>query len=129
MSGLRDHARRPPRHGPCHRHRLPAGMVEAAVVGEIRKLIRAPEIVARTAAGLAKTDADLTEADVMDALVSFDTLWDTLFPTEQARLVQLLVKRVTIGATGIAVDLRANGLNGVILDILSSRKPKDEAAA
>jgi site-specific DNA recombinase len=113
--------------------RLPAGMVEAAVVGEIRKLIRAPEIVARTAAGLAKTNADLTEADVMDALASFDSLWDTLFPTEQARLVQLLVKRVTISATGIAVDLRVGGktggLNGVILDILSSRKPRDEAAA
>jgi len=32
--------------------RLPAGMVEDAVVGEIRKLIRAPEIVARTVAAL-----------------------------------------------------------------------------
>lgn len=31
--------------------RLPAGMVEEVVVGETRKLIRSPEMVARTMAG------------------------------------------------------------------------------
>jgi len=108
--------------------RLPAGMVEDAVVGEIRKLIRAPEIVARTAASLASADSDLTEADVTQALANFDSLWETLFPAEQARIVQLLVARVTISATGIAVDLRTAGLNGVVLDLLSSTKAKNEAA-
>jgi len=41
----------------------------------------------------------------------------------------LLVARVTISATGIAVDLRTSGLNGVVLDILSSNKIKNETAA
>jgi site-specific DNA recombinase len=109
--------------------RLPSAMVEDAVVGEIRKLIRAPEIVARTAAILAKSAADLTESDVTEALATFDTLWDTLFPAEQARIVQLLVTRVTISTSGIAVDLQADGLKGVVLDILSNPKTKKEAAA
>ncbi len=109
--------------------RLPAGMVEDVVVGEIRKLIRTPEMVARTLAALASTKAEWAESDVTAALTSFDSLWDTLFPAEQARIVQLLVARVTISANGIAVDLRTDGLNCVVLDILSSRNNPDEAAA
>ena len=109
--------------------RLPAGMVEDAVVGEIRKLIRAPEIVARKVAALAEPEIGLEEQDVREALTAFDTLWETLFPAEQARIVQLLVARVTISATGIAVDLRTDGLNGVVLDILSGNKKSGEKAA
>jgi site-specific DNA recombinase len=109
--------------------RLPAGMVEEAVVGEIRKLIRAPEIVARTLAALVASGAGNDEHEVSEALTSFDSLWAALFPAEQARIVQLLVARVIISATGIAVDLRTEGLNGVVLEILSSRKNPDEAAA
>ena len=109
--------------------RLPAAMVEETVTGEIRKLIRTPEIVARTVAALADSETGLDEQDVREALSTFDTLWETLFPAEQARIVQLLVARVTISANGIAVDLRTDGLNGVVLDILSSRKKPDEKAA
>ncbi len=109
--------------------RLPAGMVEDAVVGEIRKLIRSPEVIARMVAALKDAKGEWAEADVTAALASFDDLWETLFPAEQARIVQLLVARVTISATGIAVDLRTDGFNGVVLELLSSNKPNNEAAA
>jgi site-specific DNA recombinase len=42
----------------------------------------------------------LAEADVEQALSSFDVVWDSLTPREQARIVQLLVQRVDFnGAT------------------------------
>jgi site-specific DNA recombinase len=41
-------------------------------------------------------------------------MWDGLFPAEQARIVRLLVNKVTVGPAGIAVDLRNNGLAHLI---------------
>jgi hypothetical protein len=35
---------------------------------------------------------------VRDALYRLDSLWEELFPAEQARIVQLLVERVDVSA-------------------------------
>lgn len=102
--------------------RLPAAEIERAVVGQIRTLLRAPEIIVRTWRKAKQTVVDLTEADVRDALLRFDTLWDELFPAEQARLVRLLVDRIDIGAAGAEIHLRTDGLTGLLgeLDIRAS---------
>lgn len=42
-----------------------------------------------------------------------DPLWDELLPAEQARIVVLLVERVDIGADGLGVRLRMDGLGGL----------------
>jgi hypothetical protein len=73
--------------------RLPAAMGEEAVVGEIRRLLRTPEIIARTGRALKKERPDLDEGTVIAALTHFDNLWKALIPAEQARVVQLLVAR------------------------------------
>ena len=51
-------------------------------------------------------------------LAGFERLWGTLYPAEQARIVQLLVERITVGTNGIAVDLRKEGLGLVLRDML-----------
>ena len=58
------------------------------------KLLAAPELVARTWA-TAKREGDdaITEREVTALLAEFATVWNELFPAEQARLVQLLVER------------------------------------
>ena len=43
---------------------------------------------------------NLTEAEVREALEQIDSLWDELFPAEQARIVRLLVDRVGITCHG-----------------------------
>jgi hypothetical protein len=60
--------------------------------------------------------------DVIAALANFDTLWETLFPAEQARIARLLVERVTLSQQGLTVDLRTAGLNSVIRDMLAPRQ-------
>ena len=45
-----------------------------------------------------------------DALVQFDDLWEELFPTEQARIVQLLVERIDVSVDGIRIRLRTEGI-------------------
>ena len=92
--------------------RVPAGPVDQAVIEQIRRLVRAPEIVARTI-----RSADLHSDTVREALADFDRIWDELFPAEQARLVRLLVERVDVSNDGIRVRLRTEGLRDVVRDL------------
>lgn len=101
--------------------RLNAGMVESAVVLHIRSLLRTPEIAARQWR-LRRTDPDMDDQDVVTALAGFDSLWESLFPAEQVRIAWLLIKRVTVGAEGLAVDLRTEGLGSVIRQMVTPQQ-------
>jgi site-specific DNA recombinase len=94
--------------------RLPAGEIEAAVVQELRSLVAAPEMVVRTWRAARIQDPSIGEDEVRTALTAFDQLWDELFPSEQARLVQLLVERVTVGESGLTLTLRTEGLTSLV---------------
>src|SRR4051812_17675625 len=97
--------------------RLPAGVVEGAVIQEIRTLLRTPEIAVRTIAAVRQQGPELNERDVIVVLNDFDALWGSLFPAEQARIVHLLVQRVSVSSEGIAVDLRTEGLGSVVREM------------
>jgi len=99
--------------------RLAAGMVEGAVVGEVRRILQTPEITRHVATALKD---DSSEIDASAALRDFQTLWNNLFPTEQARIIQLLVRRVTVTASGLEVDLRRDGIAGVVREMISPKK-------
>jgi site-specific DNA recombinase len=103
--------------GACPIGRVPAGEIEAAVVDQLRAVIRQPEIVAGTwRVARAHTD-NITETDVRLALQQLDPLWDDLFPAEQARIVALLVERIDIGTDGLALRLRIDGLTGLAREL------------
>ena len=102
--------------------RVPAGPVDQAVIEQVRRLIRAPEIVARTVRA-----AGLTPDAVRKALADFDRIWSELFPAEQARLIRLLVERVDVSGDGIRVRLRTDGLRDVIHELRGS-VPVERAA-
>jgi site-specific DNA recombinase len=101
----------------CPVRRLPAGDIEAAVVGQLRVLLRAPELVVQTWRAARKLDRTITEAEVRDALGRLDPVWDELFPAEQARIVQLLVARVDVGTAGLDIHLRTEGLTTLVDDL------------
>ena len=107
--------------------RLPAAMVEDAVVGEIRCMIATPEVRARALAALKSDTPDIDDKAVIAALGDFDTLWSSLFPAEQMRIVQLLVARVTVGASGLAVDLRHDGIKSLARQMMAPQIEKDAA--
>lgn len=99
--------------------RLPAGMVEDAVVTEVRRIVQTPEVVTKVLAALQQDGPQVREAEVVAALNDFGALWNQLFPAEQARIIQLLVRRVTVTADGLAVDVRAEGIGGVIREMIA----------
>ena len=91
--------------GACPVARVPAAEIEAAVIDQIRGMLRAPEVVMATWRAAQPAD-DLAEDEVRKALRQLDPLWAELFPAEQARIVQLLIERVDIGTDGLNVRLR-----------------------
>jgi site-specific DNA recombinase len=97
--------------------RLSAAVVDGAVIAELRRLIGAPEIAARVVAIYRQDGLRADESAIVEALRRFNDLWEALFPAEQARIVRLLVGKVTVGAVGIAVDLRNNGLAALVRDL------------
>ena len=104
--------------------RLPAGMVEDAIVTEVRRILQTPEVVTQVLAALKRDQ--VSEAETIAALHDFNTLWAQLFPLEQARIIQLLVRRVTVTAAGLEVDIRREGVAGVIREMIT---PRDMEAA
>jgi hypothetical protein len=44
-------------------------------------------------------------------------VWEELFPAEQERIVQLLVRRVEVGPDGLDLELRAEGLESLALEL------------
>lgn len=104
--------------------RLPAGMVEDALVTEVRRILQTPEVVTQVLAALKRDQ--VSEAEAIAALHDFDMLWAQLFPLEQARIIQLLVRRVTVTAAGLEVDIRREGVAGVIREMIA---PRDMEAA
>jgi DNA invertase Pin-like site-specific DNA recombinase len=112
----------------CPVRRLPAGEIETAVIGQLRVLLRAPEIIVQTWRAARKIDRTITEAEVREAIGRLDPVWDELFRAEQARIVQLLVERVDVGLTGLDIHLRTEGLTTLIGDLRATAGDTRRAA-
>jgi hypothetical protein len=63
-----------------------------------------------------------SEADAIAALHEYTALWSQLFPAEQARVIQLLVRRVTVTAAELEVDIRREGIAGVVREMVAPRR-------
>ncbi len=60
--------------------------------------------------------------EVITTLQSIEPVWDELFPAEQARIIQLLVERVTVSPTGLRIDLKTAGMRDLIQSVMPERK-------
>lgn len=97
--------------------RVSAAQIEGAVVGQVRALLRQPEVVAGTWLAARAEALELSEGDTRDALARLDPLWGELFPAEQARIVRALVDRVVVSPEGADIWLRVEGLAGLARDL------------
>ncbi|CAK0757421.1 hypothetical protein CCP2SC5_2360002 [Azospirillaceae bacterium] len=73
----------------CPLRTVSAGVIEGAVVAQLRALLRTPEIIVRTWKQTAAENGErIDENEISSTLRNLDPLWDALFPAEQARLVR-----------------------------------------
>jgi DNA invertase Pin-like site-specific DNA recombinase len=115
--------------GKCPVARVPAAEIEAAVIGEIRGMLRAPEVVMATWRAAQTECEGLVEGDAREALMALDPLWAELFPAEQARIVQLLIERVDIGTVGLRLKFRDKGLAQMVAEVGTITGKSRKAAA
>jgi len=101
----------------CPIRRVSAAPIEAAVLDQLRALLRTPEVVVATWRAARPEIEGLSEATVRDALERLDPLWEELFPAEQARIVQLLVARVDVRTDGLELHLRTQGLGRMVHEL------------
>ncbi|WBQ13046.1 recombinase family protein [Hyphomonadaceae bacterium BL14] len=105
--------------GSCPVGRVPADDIEAAVIHQLRAILRQPEIIAGTWKAARARDRDICESDARAALQQIDPLWDELFPAEQARIVSLVIERIDIGPDGMHVRIRVDGLTTLAREMLA----------
>ena len=115
-------------HGECPIRAVPAGEVEAAVINQIRALLRAPEVVVRVWRAAQLDDETIDECAVVEALQRLDPLWEQLFPAEQARILQLLVARVVVRLDGLEISLRVEGIASLVEDLRRHEGAERQAA-
>ena len=68
-----------------------------------------------------------SESEVTEALGKLDPVWDELFPGEQQRVVQLLVKEVRVRTDGLTIRLRTNGLRCIVAELEDGQKRSADA--
>jgi len=112
----------------CPVNRVPAAEIEAAVVDQLRDMLRSPEVIVATWRAARSEIEGLSEEAVREALERLDPVWDELFPGEQARIVHLLVARVDVGTDGLDIHLRTNGLTSTYRQLAAIAPPQDAAA-
>jgi len=95
----------------------------------MRGLLRQPEVVLGAWRAARASAPDMTEDEPRLALERLDSLWEELFPAEQARIIRLLVDRVDIGADGADVRLKLEGIASLARDLAAPPAELARAAA
>ena len=101
-------------HGACPIRAVPAGEVEAAVIGQIRALLRTPEMVARIWRAAWLDDRAGRRGRSGRGPAATRSALGPALPAEQARILQLLVARVMVRIDGLEIGLRVDGMASVV---------------
>ena len=115
-------------HDTCPVRSIAASEVEGLVLGQVRRLLASPELVARTLTAVhqqdrAAEDAVLEEGEVIEALGALELVWDELYPAEQARILRLLIERIDVAPDGISVTLHAAGIRSLVAELADQEAP------
>jgi len=80
----------------------------------VPKAVKSGDISDRRPGSKREGEDEITEREVTVLLADFATVWNELFPAEQARIVQLLVERVDVQEEALEVRIRAEGLASLV---------------
>jgi hypothetical protein len=120
-------------HDTCPVRSIAASEVEGLVLGQVRRLLASPELVARTITAARQEDsaaegAMLDEGEVIEALGALEPVWDELYPAEQARILRLLIERIDVAPDGISITLHAVGIRSLVAELADQEPPAPAAS-
>lgn len=93
---------------------LAAGEVEHFVIKQVRHILKSLEIAAQNSIFLEQ--AGLNKAQVFELLKDIDGVWQNLFPIEQQKIIQTLIRTVLVGTDGVDVRINQEGLHSLVLE-------------
>jgi hypothetical protein len=110
---------------------IAASEVEGLVLGQVRRLLASPELVARTITAVrrengAAEDTQPEEGEVIEALAALEPVWDELYPAEQARILRLLIERIEVAPDGVSVTLHVAGIRSLVAELTSEQAAAPE---
>ena len=91
--------------------------IEGIVFDQIKSIFKNPSLIVSTWSVAKTMDDGITEDDVREGLQNIETVWNHLYHKEQARLLQLFIKKIRVKPEGIHIDIRTNGINSLVLDL------------
>jgi hypothetical protein len=115
-------------HDTCPVRSIAAGEVEGLVLGQVKRFLASPELVARTITAVRRENGaadDLVpqEGEVIEALGALEPVWEELYPAEQARILRLLIERIDVAHDGISVTLHAAGIRSLVAELADQDAP------
>jgi len=105
--------------------RLPAAELEAAVLEQLRRVLRTPAMITGVTERAVRLDPSLDEAQVAVAMTRLDSIWEQLFPAEQQRIVRLLINKVIVSPDDLEVRFRPNGIEVLALELQAEPAAED----
>lgn len=97
--------------------RLPADEIETAVINQLRGILRSETMIQQILPNARQHEPAIDEAQVTVAMTQLDAIWEELFPTEQQRIAQLLIQKVTVSSSEVQLQLHSTGLQSVALEL------------
>lgn len=99
-----------------------AEQIEPFVVNEIKQLFQTRELLAQIHEEVKLHDRRITLDQVRENLSEFGKMWGELFPHEQHRIVQLIIKRIQVGLDAVNITFQPNGIAEVYGQITGNRR-------
>ncbi len=98
----------------CKVGRISASETESLVTDQVLNFLKKPEFIIHTIN--AKKD-DLSENKIINSFKTIDKVWDELFPVEQARIINLLIKQIDIKPEGLNIKIFKEGLHSLSTEL------------
>ena len=77
-------------------------------------MLKKPEFIVNT---ISQSVGKIQESVVINSFKQIEKVWDELFPIEQARIISLLVKDITINPNGINIRIFKEGLHSLSTEL------------
>ena len=100
----------------CPVHRIPGGDIEKLVMDEVAAIFKSEQFIEM----LAK-ESGLNRDEISARFSGVSGLWDTLFPLERKRLLQLMVEKVSVFQGHVELDIKTSGMKLLVKELENER--------
>lgn len=94
----------------CPVQRVPADLVQKAVLDQIGELLQSPVIIAK----LRKMEKSISQEKLREVLKNIHQIWDAMCYVEQCRFLQNTIKRISLFEAHLKVEPNIEGLGELL---------------